>query len=1066
MPLSEMVIKSKLIPPHPHKAVFHRARLQNKLKDSLNYPLTVVYAGTGYGKTTALIELSDQYKQVFWYNITEPDRDPALFLAHLVSAFLPGSAHLVERLEESGGAAANAVFTALLNQLTLDLEEDAVLILDDYHLVSDVQDISRWFDQLVENHPPRLHIAIACRKIPETPAFIRWRVKGTLLLIDQADLSFDEEEISLLFSEHYAFPITAEQSGAMYAYTDGWIIALQMIWQRLQTSHSKHLDHILAELPSAFSEVFYFLAQEVLMRQPQALREFLVSSAVLRQLDAANCNALLGITNSADILQELVEKGLFIFSVDSVSYRYQRLFQDFLLDQDKNDPEKIAALHKKAAFHFIQTGEYEEAIYHLFACGERVEAAKLIETSAPHLLETGRLRTIAKWIENLEDSLLDLHPRLWLLSGDVHRLQSNFEDAISTYNRAEKVYLLHKDLPGRSQALRSKAQVYLDTIRPLKASSLLEEAVSLLEPQEHPAEVAILLDQLAENKLNLGKPEEAIALHKEASMLRSESDPDDIYLEARALLRTGRLQEAVTLLEPYQATFDQTHPEQRPQRFHREMPLLLSLIHLMLGNIDKGEKYAREGIEIGHRLDSPFVEAVGWMRMGHTCQLYPQLPWRAKRLMEAKECYERSIDLVRPFNVTRVQVEPLWGLCRFYGYQGNLVEARHFAEQAIEIADSSGDQWFVALLQNTLGTSYALDGQTENAFDWLGRSVEKFKDVGDIYGHAAANCALLFNYWQSGSPQAALEHFAVLAPQLKADNTGILLTRPTHVGMQDVQSFIPLLIEAFQQGIEKEWISSLLPTLDANLTNYHPGYGLDIRTLGQFEVWRGKNLTNPRDWQREKARQLFQFFINNRGKWFTREQLSDRLWSELDIEASAQNLKVALNALNRALEPHREPGQSPFFITHRESLYGLNPAAQINLDIDDFLTLASAENVDDLEEALTIYRGDYLCENTAEGWSHEMREQLHETYLNAALHLARLHFQADRWDEAMKISHEILSIDPCNEPAFQILMHCHAARGNRAAVHSVYQRCVNTLNDELDVSPSSETTALWQQLTQ
>ncbi|MCE5209815.1 MAG: hypothetical protein LLG42_16110, partial [Chloroflexi bacterium] len=202
------------------------------------------------------------------------------------------------------------------------------------------------------------------------------------------------------------------------------------------------------------------------------------------------------------------------------------------------------------------------------------------------------------------------------------------------------------------------------------------------------------------------------------------------------------------------------------------------------------------------------------------------------------------------------------------------------------------------------------------------------------------------------------------------------------------------------------------------------------------------------------------------GKWFTREQLSDRLWSELDIEASAQNLKVALNALNRALEPHREPGQSPFFITHRESLYGLNPAAQINLDIDDFLTLASAENVDDLEEALTIYRGDYLCENTAEGWSHEMREQLHETYLNAALHLARLHFQADRWDEAMKISHEILSIDPCNEPAFQILMHCHAARGNRAAVHSVYQRCVNTLNDELDVSPSSETTALWQQLTQ
>ncbi|NTU65494.1 MAG: hypothetical protein HGB05_19360, partial [Chloroflexi bacterium] len=94
-----MVIKSKLIAPQPHRDLYHRARLQEKFQVSLNYASTIIHAGTGFGKTTALLELSGLYNQAYWYGITEPDRDPALFLAHLLSAFLPGTAHLLERLE-------------------------------------------------------------------------------------------------------------------------------------------------------------------------------------------------------------------------------------------------------------------------------------------------------------------------------------------------------------------------------------------------------------------------------------------------------------------------------------------------------------------------------------------------------------------------------------------------------------------------------------------------------------------------------------------------------------------------------------------------------------------------------------------------------------------------------------------------------------------------------------------------------------------------------------------------------------------------------------------------------
>ena len=1064
MSLSEMVIKSKIIPPQPQKAIFHRQLLQEHLATSLRYPLTMVHAGTGFGKTTALIELGSLYKKVFWYNITEPDRDPTLFLAHLIASFLPDTAPLLDRLEKGGGAANMAVINALINQLTTDLEEEAVLILDDFHLVSNVNDISQWLEQLVEQRPPHLHIAIACRQIPETPAFIRWRVKGNVLIVDQSDLSFSQKEIFGLFSDHYQFPITNEQAQTLYSYTDGWIIALQMVWQRLQTSRSKNLDNILSELPSALSDIFNFLAQEVLMRQPEPIQQFLVATSVLQQLDAECCNSLLNITNSETILHLLNEKGLFISTVDNIHYRYQRLFQDFLLNQGMLSSVIPGDLHKKAAEYFTSKKDFEEAVFHWFSHGDLEQAANLIEEIGPKLLEIGRLRTLSKWIEQLNERQLEFHPTLNLLMGDVQRLRSKFEDAINYYNKAEKTFLQNKDRLGRSNALRSKAQVYLDTIRPLKGSSLLEEAIGLLEPQEYPAQVAALLDQLAENKLNSGKPDEARALHKEANMLRSESDPDDIYLEARALLRTGKLLEGSELLESSEALNEETST-QRPQRFHREMPLLLSLIYLMMGKIDKGEIFARKGIEIGHQLDSPFVEAVGLMRLGHAYQLYPHLPWRTQRLKKAREFYEKAIDLVKPFNVMRVQVEPLWGLCRFYGYQGNITDAKRYASQAIDIAETSGDFWFVALISTTMGFSYSLAGEKGLAETWLGRGNEVFKKVGDTFGETVSASLAILNQWQHGSKQKSIDEFALLIPRLRSLNLGYTLIQPSQLGIQNDQMFLPLLVESFNQGIEKEWIGGILKELNLDGIDYHPGYGLDIRTLGPFEVTRGITLINSRDWQREKARQLMQFFVNNRGKLFTREQICDRMWPHLEGDVAMQNLKVALNALNRALEPNRESGKNSFFNLRRENMYGLNPAARITLDVDDFIDLCKSNDENELKEALSIYEGDYLCEVTEGHWVNDKRETIRDLYLSTAVKLAEIYIKMEKWDEAVKLCHDMLVVDNCNEPAFRILMQCHAARGNRATVLAVYQRCCDNLREDLDISPSPETTALFNRLT-
>ncbi len=553
MALRDLVIQSQLLPPRQRRGVLRRPRLEARLGAVLDYPLTLVQAGTGYGKSTALATLADAVDPLFWYTITEPDRDPLLFVAHLVCAFErrdPAWCEPVLRaLEEAGGRVTPEALTLLLNTLTLELHDEAVLVLDDYHLVADVPEIAALVERLVDYIPPRLHVVLSSRHTPPLEALTRWRVKGRLLRIGRADLAFTAEEIEVLFGDEYGYPLSPEQAQALANETEGWVIALQMVWQGLQSSGVSDLDAILGQLPASLDALFDYLAHDVLARQPPNVQDFLLMTSVLRQMDGAACDYLLGVEGSVGGLRELHEGGLFVISMGDDVYRYHRLFHDFLRARLSQDPRGAQALHRRAASYFRLAGHPEETVYHLLEARDHGPAAGLIEQIGPQFVAQGRFDSLSAWIDRLPEDVLSAQPGLHLLLGDVLRLRARFDEALEHYLATERLFAAQSNRLGHSQALRGQAQVYLDTVRPLKADSLLEEALRLLEPEEHRHETAALLDKLAENKLNLGYPDEAQALHHEASLLRVQTDPGDVYLEARAMVRTGRLAEARRLLE-------------------------------------------------------------------------------------------------------------------------------------------------------------------------------------------------------------------------------------------------------------------------------------------------------------------------------------------------------------------------------------------------------------------------------------------------------------------------------------------------------------------------------------
>jgi DNA-binding winged helix-turn-helix (wHTH) protein len=112
----------------------------------------------------------------------------------------------------------------------------------------------------------------------------------------------------------------------------------------------------------------------------------------------------------------------------------------------------------------------------------------------------------------------------------------------------------------------------------------------------------------------------------------------------------------------------------------------------------------------------------------------------------------------------------------------------------------------------------------------------------------------------------------------------------------------------------------------------HAGYQLRVQTLGAFRAWRAHVEIEPREWQRDKARQLFQLFIAERGRWLQRDEIVETLWPHLNAESATRDFKVALNALNRALEPNRAADAPFVFIVREGTAYRLRPEADLWLD--------------------------------------------------------------------------------------------------------------------------------------
>jgi LuxR family maltose regulon positive regulatory protein len=452
----DVLLATKLHVPRPQPGFVPRPRLAAALDEGLARQLVLVCAPAGSGKTVLLADWAGRDgRLVAWLSLDAADNDPARFWRHVVAALDRVRPGIAERAGSLLGPPAPSSFeglvTALVNELAAQPAGDEVLlVVDDYHLI-EAQPVHASLEFLVEHLPPGLDLVVASRADPPLP-LPRLRAGGRLAELRAADLRFTAEEAAALLREATGGELPGEAVAALAARAEGWAAGLQLAALSLRGQADP--AGFVAAFSGSHRYVLDYLTEEVLERQGEQLRGFLLETSVLDRLSGALCDAVTGRTDGQAMLEQVERAGLFLVPLDEVRgwWRYHHLFADLLqarLQQDR--PGRVPALHRNAAVWCEERGLADDAVRHALAAGEPVWAARLMERhfDAQFYLR-GEGATVQRWIATLPAELVTSRPRLLLAQALLVLAGGRVEAAGPPLDAAERAFTSAADEPFES----------------------------------------------------------------------------------------------------------------------------------------------------------------------------------------------------------------------------------------------------------------------------------------------------------------------------------------------------------------------------------------------------------------------------------------------------------------------------------------------------------------------------------------------------------------------------------------------------------------------------------------
>lgn len=443
--------ESKITPPILRFDVVDNARCRALLKECLTTRLTTVIAPAGSGKTTSLILFVERHRsnaRFAWVTLEKTDKSAANFWAYAVFSLnkavpelgLPESL-ITSNWKEQGFENLDFVVDRLSKS-----NKQVCLILDDYHLAESpiICDHLAYF---VNHLPSNAHLVISSRYKPSFPTS-RLKMQKELLELGCDALNFTLEETELFFKKSHGNAVSLIDVKNCHRLTNGWAAGLQMISLSLQKNAGLFSN---ASNEDINRMSYDYLFEEILTQQEDEVRRFMIDVSILDEFSFELCDAMLGIENSAEIINGLYESGLFLSRLVEPEqwYRFDSLFRNALHSQflKTKSAEYASKLYGAASTWCENNGYPAQAIKYGLERSDTAEAIHIISENLYTVLRSVERHILLGWLSQLNadddsfSSISVLTANTWanLLAGNARKARKWLSRAKYELERSEEI---------------------------------------------------------------------------------------------------------------------------------------------------------------------------------------------------------------------------------------------------------------------------------------------------------------------------------------------------------------------------------------------------------------------------------------------------------------------------------------------------------------------------------------------------------------------------------------------------------------------------------------------------
>jgi len=1038
--------------------IHRRPRLLTQLEKFIEsgQRLITIYAPGGYGKSILLADFTQTTNlPVCWCSLEPADRDPTAFLTLLVHS-ITDRFHELERvgllkLVEQGDTQNSVLRIAEL----LGSVGRHIIILDDYHKAVSAG-MTLALNGLLEQLPPTCTLIVAARgdMTLETGQVLDLLITDQVGGLSEEELRFTPEEVQLMMRKRFGRRIELNQAANIAEATDGNIAQILLTGHMMDTN--QNIGSLRQRLGNDQAVVYSYLAKEVFDKQPPHLQKFLLYTAILPNMTAELCNALLDSNDAQERLEELVRKDLFIAQIGA-GFRYHDLFAEFLRSKLAANPAQHCQITNKAASLLAERARFEDAIYLYLSIQAWDAAATLLEKQGRGFYNTGRALTLNSWLEQIPEPELAQRPRLLLLRGQILTNDLGQLDlAMAYFEQAEKQFYQQQNLVGTAEAKIFRSGVMRMKGQAQKALTLATEAVEQLE--------------------HLDAKEQLVAY-----AIRSRGLAHGI---------AGDIPEALADLRRALRTFEELKEEYIVGMGHHEIGVCLE----KLGNINGAEHHYKQALRTWEMLGNANDLTNTLNSLGVCAYLrgsYPEALRKFKDSLEialqigamrraafaqaglgdvylahqeyklAVQAYKTSTEFSQKAGVHALELYNLVKLGECFYRQEKLNQALILATQAKEIAQETGLTFEEGLATKLQGKIYVRRAEYSAAINLFATAVTYFTENAIL---EQASTRLWWGYSLLLDAQATAA-FTQLQEALRltlAMGDLVQALGPTIAETRDL--FLHFVHLTATPAGTRDNIGLLLAQHKADQSS--PGLQLFVFGTPYLVVAGRQRQFSMRGGSRKIPEFLLYLLINGQDGGSRWDEVSLAIWPEADRDKASANFHQTLRRLRDNIF-----ADSSYIIT-KDDHYLINPDYLKWCDLPAFDKLfdrmaetSSREEALALQsELINLYQGELLAGFELGEWGTTYR-QAYETKFFQVVKLASDQLlKQNAAQEALNVIGQGLAQDYFQEDLHRNAFKAYAQLGLYDDLTTYYNRLCQIFMDELAAPPDKTTQQLYHQL--